>query len=212
MTSQPDRDLKESLPYTPAPSGPTVLSYDRAGKGIYLRWPFVAAVALSSVILLIGIAPFIVTRASGRDGHSNKVRCANNLRQIALACLMYANQYHGNFPPSVAAIIDGPGAQEITPNVFVCPDSRDEPLTLPIGNRVDSELRAMGHLSYVYVGRDLRFDAPTDTVLLYEPLSNHGDGTHVAYVDAHVNWVSAAQFDRIVNRMKASKHTAGTRP
>lgn len=132
---------------------------------------------------------------------ANRGKCANNLRQIALACLTYAQQNGDRLPDDVGQVL---ATQEITAEVFVCPSSSDDRATGPTTAAVAAELTAGRHLSYVYVGKGLTNRATADTVLLYEPESNHGRaGMNVCYVDSHVQWYDATAAARIVQELKA---------
>ena len=48
---------------------------------------------------------------------------------------------------------------------------------------------AAGQLSYIYCGKGLTVNSGDDVVLMYEPISNHGDGITVLFADAHVDWL-----------------------
>ncbi len=126
---------------------------------------------------------------------------------------MYASQDQGKFPPSLAALIDGPDAQEIPAAVMVCPSSKDSAPDPTSTTRAAADMKAGGHLSYIYVGAGLTDQSSPDTVLAYEPLTNHdGDGSNVAYTDAHVEWHSAAEVKMMIASLNAGKNPPTTRP
>jgi prepilin-type processing-associated H-X9-DG protein len=66
-----------------------------------------------------------------------------------------------------------------------------------------------GHCSYIYLGKGLNDrTVAADTVVLYEPLTNHqGDGMHVLFGDFHVEWVPASIAQTIL-----TQHAASTQP
>ena len=59
------------------------------------------------------------------------------------------------------------------------------------------------HLSYTYVGQ--RFTAEMATpavVLLYEPLSDHEEGSNFLFGDGHVDFLPAATADQVVKQIQ----------
>jgi prepilin-type processing-associated H-X9-DG protein len=141
----------------------------------------------------VGIAFLLPNLGRPRDP-SNRVKCASNLRQIGLACLLYANEDpRGRFPARFEDILL---KEDITSEVFCCPSSNDERAIGPTTQATADQLSAGGHLSYVYVGRGLTNALANDStfVLAYEPLKNHsGQGMNVLFADGHVEWLTAAQ-------------------
>jgi prepilin-type processing-associated H-X9-DG protein len=132
---------------------------------------------------------------------SPRVACANNLRQIALASIMYANADPFNrFPDTLNDVLE---TQEIASDVFVCPDTNATPARGPTTRATANNLTAGGHLSYIYVGKGLTTAADSKTVLVYEPLTNHGSGANVGYADAHVEWQPAKELNKILSELSA---------
>jgi hypothetical protein len=64
----------------------------------------------ASVLVLIGVAAFavgIMLPAMGRARETaNRVKCANNLKQIGLAIQLYANDNRGNYPRTKYEVAD----------------------------------------------------------------------------------------------------------
>jgi len=115
-----------------------------------------AWVVFAITLVLIPIL-IVVVRANGEE--SRRIRCADNLKQIGLAMLLYSNENRGHFPrvryelAKVVTPVWGTGAtssdpfagpephdvtaamflllrtQDITPNRFVCPSTDAEPDT-----------------------------------------------------------------------------------
>jgi prepilin-type processing-associated H-X9-DG protein len=161
----------------------------RASAARIVMWTIVGLGCLG-VFLASTLLPSIDLR--GRVPPSNRVKCASNLRQIGLACVLYANgDPQGRFPASFEVVLS---TQDITPEIFCCPSSADERATGSTTQAQVAQLSAGGHLSYVYVGSSVKNSDAADVVVAYEPLKNHhGAGMNVLFVDGHVEWLTAAQ-------------------
>ncbi len=83
--------------------------------------------------------------------------------------------------------------EQITPPVFLCPASNDTPSTQATTQAIAADWQKPGHLSYLYLGKGLNDKTATaNTVVLYEPLSNHANrGMNVLFGDGHANWIDA---------------------
>jgi prepilin-type processing-associated H-X9-DG protein len=164
------------------------------------RWKvWVVPAILVLLVLLLGA--ILVPSLNSRSEHSPRVTCANHLRQIGLACLMYANGHSDQYPDSLATVLRD---EDITADVFVCPSSNDAPANGPTTQAIVANLTAGRHLSYIYVGRGLTSAASADTVLAYEPLTNHaGQGMEVLYADGHVEFQDAVTARKIMAQLQA---------
>lgn len=151
------------------------------------------------VIAAVGFVLFGYLRiaADSRDGS----RCANNLRQIGIACLLYAKDNGGQFPDSLVELFK---TGELKADSFVCPLTTDTPASGPTTQAAAANLAKLGHLSYDYAGKGLTDSAPRTAVVAYEPLTNHGgQGTNVVFADAHVEFVKAAEAAKMVAELEA---------
>jgi prepilin-type processing-associated H-X9-DG protein len=156
--------------------------------------------------LTIGILPSI-----GRSNQiSNRVKCSSNMRQIGLACVLYANENRGNFPPRLEdALIN----EDITSDAFCCPSTNDTAAPGPDHKQQAAKLSAGGHLSYVYLGSGQNVSVSDNTVLMYEPLTNHnGDGINILYADCHVEFLPKAQAQKLIARVTANSPQPVTWP
>jgi len=150
-------------------------------------------------IVVVGVMAISVLLPSlcGSSETANRVKCANNLRQIGLAITLYAHENGELYPPSLAMLL---ASEDLTPNAMVCPSTNDEQSRAAdtTGIVVDleaAETNAPGHkdcLSYVYAAHGLTTNTMSGTaVVAYEPLDNHGgDGTNVLFGDGHVEWIN----------------------
>jgi prepilin-type processing-associated H-X9-DG protein len=147
------------------------------------------------VIGVMAISVLLPSLCRAREP-ANRVKCANNLRQIGLAITDYARDNGGQYPPSLAVLLP---LEDLVPNVLVCPSTNDQAslATDTAGIVADleaAETNAPGHkdcLSYVYVGRGLNTHTVSEAVVVaYESLDNHGgDGTNVLFGDGRVEWI-----------------------
>jgi hypothetical protein len=186
-------------------------------------WRFRWTICGTAIILLLfvaGIAAVGVSHQAAwlatspvplhiRGGRANRAKCSNNLRQITLACLMYANSHDGRFPDDLQALL---ASEEITGDVFVCPAGMKEraPYTRPA---MPPEQFHRDHCDYVYLGRGVTTAAGAERPVAYEPLANHdGQGLNVAYADAHVDWLDREAAAKFLNGLKAGTRPRATQP
>lgn len=189
------------------PSGPLVpLDYGcpAARPGLVIPSRLVAIAAVFVWIFLV--LSLLFSSLSGPLDQSPREKCVSNMRQIGQAIAMYANEHGDRFPDDVKTILEN---EDLTPSVFVCPSSNDQPT--PPGPTTQTTAAALlqpGHLSYIYLGKGLTSQTATaDTVLLYEPLTNHsGDGMNVLFGDFHVEWLSASEAATILKQVAAKRN------
>jgi hypothetical protein len=146
---------------------------------------------------------------------ANRLKCGNNLRQIGLALLAYANNNAGRFPDTLNVLLDTATDYEVTADVFVCPSTGDEHA---MGQSPAEQARKLtaepGHLSYVYVGAGLTSQTATaDRIIAYDNPHNHNDeGINVLYGDAHTEFLNPKQAEQALARLRASSSAPVTRP
>ena len=171
------------------------------GKGLAIAGISVGAttLVLSTCMapLMIGIMLPSLNRARET---ANRVKCASNMRQIGQALLLYANSNGGQYPPRLEDLLL---AGNITADVYVCPSSKD---TIAPGATAQAQaavLSSGGHESYIYIP-NLNTSASAQTVLLYEPLTDHsGAGMNVLYGDGHVEFDTRQQATGIIAEIQA---------
>jgi prepilin-type processing-associated H-X9-DG protein len=187
---------------------PVALDYEGSGPPPRRRpVALYVAIALACVIVLVPVLISSLDRS--RHDHPPRLRCASNLRQIGQGIAMYANENKGAFPDDLATVLL---TQDITSEVFVCPNTNDTFAEGPTTRVVATNLTAGGHLSYVYVGKGLTANSPPGAVVAYERQSNHPDGMNVLYLDGHVEWHTAAEAKTLTDELAAGHNPPRAAP
>jgi prepilin-type processing-associated H-X9-DG protein len=166
-----------------------------------------AAVVLGVVNLVLSV--LLVAASFPAVGRARRqamqVKCASNMRQIAFAVMMYAQDNRGMAPPNLDLVqrYFGPGGG---PVVCTCPDAADHGVSPAAVGRGTS-------YSYLYVApavpRLSQIPRAASTPMAYEPLANHGGrGINVVYWDGHVEWHNAAQAQVLIAQLRAAQAKA----
>ena len=151
-------------------------------------------------LLLAGVlaVAWILTRPPPRLYDENGERCLGNLHQIALAILLYQQDYGGVNPDSLDQLV----YEHLTPGVFVCPASKQTIANVSDGAATQEIARAIlagGHITYIYLGKGLTDKTtPANAVIAYEPLGNHDDGMHVLCGDGRAILVNVPRGRAII--------------
>jgi prepilin-type processing-associated H-X9-DG protein len=142
------------------------------------------AVALVGLAVVAVLVALLVPAMKGpRDG-AGRAACKNNLRQIGIACHLYADDGGEVFPVGLEMLVP---AYVDNPKIFACQSAR---------RRRGGASAAPGVpvVDYEYfAGRDAAL--PGEFLLAVDKdLENHGGaGFNVLFVDAHVEWWPAAR-------------------
>lgn len=110
---------------------------------------------------------------------ARSVNCMDHLKQIGLACHLYADQHGDKFPESLDELVSN---QLLSSNVLHCPSARSEP-----------------EVSYVYC----RGLTPKNIyrILAFDIDGNHRNGgRNVLFCDGHVEWMTDAKFRPLLQK------------
>lgn len=163
------------------------------GKGLAIAGICVGGFTLLLVPLMIAILLPSLNRAREQ---ANRVKCASNMRQIGQEIAMYANSNGNAFPQKLEDLLAF--NPSLSHDVFVCPSDNKTPPSNA------QEIADGSHCSYTYVGKDLNASASPDSVVLFEPLSNHqGEGMNVLFADFHVEYLRKAEAKKILDQQAA---------
>ena len=149
-------------------SNGSLTGHGKALAGLIIGCVSVVMIPIMGIMLAIMLPAVASAREKARQ-----VQCANNERQLALACLMYAEDYKGTLPQS----FDQLGKYGVTTQKLLkCPSAHD-------GSGSSYQL--------VLGGQKLdQIKEPLTTAMIVEVPGNHPRGSNVAYADGHVQWVT----------------------
>lgn len=148
------------------------------GKGMAIGGLTCGAVSMCTVPLLLSILLPSLSRAREL---SKRLVCAANMTSIGNAVATYSNNFPGQGSPTLNALVQ---RGDITQQVTVCPSS------------------SAATSNYVLLPIPAGQTASGQTVLAYEPLSNHaGEGGNVLFLDGHVSFERVESYRRLMQQL-----------
>ncbi|MEM8873066.1 MAG: hypothetical protein AAGD32_02300 [Planctomycetota bacterium] len=123
---------------------------------------------------------------------AQRVKCASNLRQLAVEAILYAED-HGQLPPDLQTIFD---RRVLNGYVFTCPHDHGDNLDPSVGE----PLLFGVNTNYVYLGRGLTNKESAGLLLATEPISNHsGKGANVLMNDGTVEFLELKKLKAVLD-------------
>lgn len=203
---------------------------DDAGGGNPRPPTTALSVVVRTLAALGGVALLyvILLPSMGRPREAaQRIKCRSNLRQIGMACIMYAgaNGNRGRYPDSVATLF---AESDLPAEAFNCASSDATRAVGPTTRAAAAALQnspppgSPGHcLSYVYVGGGLTDQSPPTAVVAYDLPTNHPNkdgvkkGGNVLYADCTVVWYDLPQLTAVAAAVQAGQNpppAAATQP
>ncbi|HOX05824.1 MAG TPA: DUF1559 domain-containing protein [Planctomycetota bacterium] len=144
------------------------------------RTDAVLAIVVIGFLTLLLVSVFRSPRPYVREG-ARRTACRNCLRQISIACNMYADENRGRFPGSLQQLYP---AFTDNPRIFSCASSPSD-----YGDFAKGKVTERSS-SYVLVP-GLRSGMPAEFILAYDqsPENHQGNGRNVLHLDGSVEWL-----------------------
>jgi len=134
----------------------------------------------------------IASLAAARE-QSKRVVSAANLRGVMQACHIYANDHQGNFPESLAELVE---AGFMTTQMCVSPYDGSGPHSL-------AEVDDLAYFLYRSNLNIREMKQPADLVVLAERELRNG-GANFAFADGHVEWLEGPRAETLLAEFQAA--------
>lgn len=135
-------------------------------------------VVISIILILVS---FVVPQIGGARAKARQVKCANNLRVIGSALIMYADNNGGSFPGNLSGLYPQYVGDHMT---FDCPSTAAEP-TVAAGVVTSTD--------YVYQP-GLTDESSGGTPIAADADGNHASGRNVVFATGSVRFVETADL------------------
>ena len=161
-----------------------------------------------ALLLLIPLVGFLESTCHQAVDTANRNGCANNLKTIGNALLLYANENSGSFPDTLEQLA---ATSDLPPACYVCPGSNDTIADIgATAQTTAANIVAGGHASYVYLGKGFKNDLTANAILAYEFPGHHRKaGMNVLFGDFHVEWVNQLQSNHILKELQMQHNPPG---
>ena len=165
----------------------------------------VVCVVVAAAVGLVAIWAYHLFARSREE--YRRIRCRNNLNNIAKALATYLDQYGGQryYPPNLGVLVDSGVMPDSS--ILVCPYDPDPP-KLPNGLPCSYEYAAP---------KAVDDDLPPNEPIAWERKVRHGEGRCILYADSHVELTTRteeelAPLDKRVQRSKNAPGKRNARP
>lgn len=177
------------------------------GKGLAVAGVSLGGISLVLMpVMFMMIAIMLPSLSKARDMAKRAV-CAANLGGTGKGLAIYANQYKGQLPPDIDALVRSGLAQ---PGQFVCPASGASEQAIPSyayslsGTPISPKLHELLNSCYVYIPGQNDKSNPANVVMYEKKENHHGEGGNVLFADWHVQWIEPyAKVEQLVAKTKA---------
>ena len=132
------------------------------GQGQALGGLITGAISLVMIPIMAAMLLPALTQARGK---ARAAQCLSNVKQISLACAMYADANNGRLPQELDSLTN----ILTTTKVFVCPSAKDQT-----------------HYSYAFTGATNLWQSNPDVIMLREIEANHFGRSTLLFNDGHV--------------------------
>jgi prepilin-type processing-associated H-X9-DG protein len=170
------------------------------GQGIALAGTIVSGVCLLLSLVMIPIMVGMLLPALAKaKGNAQTINCVNNVRQLCLATIMYADDHNDTLPPG-ATWCDAIQTQVGSVKVFQCPAGAE-------GNRshyafnarlagLDLKKITNAGTTVLFFETDGGWNLSGGPELMLKP-SRHGGVSVVGFADGHVEQVSDSRLNNL---------------
>ena len=187
------------------------------GRALFARRGFTLIELLVVIALISILAAILFPVLANVQERSRRIKCMNNLKQIATAGMVQFQELGEILPTRTAASRSGEAAEQLLPylrnirEVFKCPSKRSATnvdLKMPSYNfyidyEINSNLCSFGKtVRRQFIIRDASQAAFAFDYPISMPGVAHKTGINISYVDTHVAWVELR--DLAVNAFKTN--------
>lgn len=135
---------------------------------------------------------------------ANRVKSANNLRQIGLAAFMYANQQNGKLPKDFATLYKD---EDLHMEMFINPHTKT---SAPAGLTPEQQQAWVNeHSDYVWNGAGKKNTMGSDEPLAWEKPEGAAQGLNILYGDGHVEWHAMPDALEQIHKAEAKRGKGG---